>query len=107
MHDCVVGLSGNDLLERHLVFAQLQSVVLWIFAQQFQQSARNNQLAGCHSAHVNLPFHAVDEAGQRLSIEALQQLLPEVLNLDLAGEALNGGCQLVELLVSEGLESFN
>lgn len=83
LHNCLVALRRNDLLQRHFVLAEFQRVRLRLLAQQLQQSARNHQLVRGHPAHVHLLLHAVDEAGQRLPVEALLQLPAEVLNFRL------------------------
>lgn len=72
------------LLQRHAVFDHLQRIVLRVFAQQLKKSARDNQLVRLHLAEIGLALHAIDEARERLAIEALPQIAIERVWLQLA-----------------------
>lgn len=59
------------LLQRHAIFDHLQRVVFRVLTQQLKKSTRDDQLVGLSFAKIDLALHAVDEAREWLTVEAL------------------------------------
>jgi len=95
------------LSQRHLVFAQLYGINLWIFTQKLKEASRNHQLIRGDFAHIDFFLHAIDEARQGFTVKTFHKLLMKGFFIEFNRNCFNFAGKLVKIIVSKGFKPID